>query len=86
MYKGQTVSTTKDKPTEIMKQAFSDLCDKNTPQVFIAVTVDKDMMVNFASYGVDQEGTVDLLNHMLDYIKEHESEDEFGKDDNTTLH
>ena len=74
---------------DLMVKTFAELCDKNPPQAFVAFTVGEDMMVNFASYGVDQQATADLLKHMLEYIEEkNESEEEidFGKDDNTTIH
>jgi hypothetical protein len=71
----------------LMKEAFAELCDRNPPSAFVAFTIGEDMMVNFASYGLDNEAIADLLNHMLTYIKESdESEENFGKDNNTTLH
>ena len=72
--------------TEAMKAAFADLCEENPPRAFLAITVGEDMMVNFASYGVENEGTIELLEHMLEYIKSKESEDEFGREDDTTVH
>jgi hypothetical protein len=78
-----------DEMIELMKETFVELCKKNPPEAFIAFTVGKDMMVNFASYGLDQTSTVDLLKHMLVYIQEkpeNEEEIDFGKDDNTTIH
>lgn len=71
---------------EKMVQAFVDLCEENPPKAFLAITIGEDMMVNFASFGVDNAGTVELLAHMLEYIKSKESEDEFGKQDDTTVH
>jgi|SaaInl5LU_22_DNA_1037371.scaffolds.fasta_scaffold120773_2 hypothetical protein len=78
-----------DEMIEIMTETFVKLCKSNPPEAFIAFTVGKDMMVNFASYGLDQTSTVDLLKHMLEYIEEKnpiEEEIDFGKDDNTTIH
>ena len=71
---------------EQMQQAFKDLCDENPPKAFLAITVGEDMMVNFASYGVETSGTIELLEHMLEYIKSKESEDEYGREDNTKFH
>lgn len=71
---------------EKMQQAFQDLCEENPPRAFIAITVGEDLMVNFASFGVEQEGTVELLEHMLEYIKLKESEDEFGREEDTPIH
>ena len=77
-----------DQPTlnEKMQQAFRDLCEENPPRAFIAITVGEDLMVNFASFGVEQDGTVELLEHMLEYIKSKESEDEFGREEDTPIH
>lgn len=74
------------KLNEKMKKAFADLCEENPPRAFIAITIGEDMMVNFASYGVENAGTIDLLEHMLEYIKSKESEDEYGREDNTKFH
>ena len=71
---------------EKMQQAFRDLCEENPPRAFIAITVGEDLMVNFASFGVENEGTVELLEHMLEYIKSKESEDEFGREEDTPIH
>jgi hypothetical protein len=71
---------------EKMQQAFKDLCEENPPRAFLAITVGEDMMVNFASYGVETGGTIDLLEHMLEYIKSKESEDEYGRDESTKFH
>jgi hypothetical protein len=44
-------------------------------------------MVNFATLGLDTAGTLELLNHMIEYIKQkEESEDEFGRTDATKIH
>lgn len=81
-----------DKDNEIiklMKETFAELCNKNPPEAFMAFTVGKDMAVNFASYGVNEEETKEVLRHMLEHIGgSHESKEEidFGKDDNTTIH
>jgi len=75
-----------NKLTEKMQQAFNDLCKENPPQAFVAVTVGEDMMVNFVTYGVDNAGTLDLLSHMIDHIKQKESEDDYGREEGTTLH
>ena len=75
-----------DNLTEQMQQAFADLCKENPPRAFIAITIGMDRMVNFASYGVENEGTITLLEHMLEYIKSKESEDEYGRDGNTKIH
>ncbi len=70
-----------------MQRAFKQLCDDNSPQAFVAITVGKDLMVSFASYGVDTNGTLELLAHMQEFIKQKEQkEDEHGKTDDTTLH
>ena len=74
------------KLTEAMKEAFADLCEENPPRAFLAITVGEDMMVNFASYGVENAGTIELLEHMLEYIRSKESEDEFGREDDTPIH
>ena len=78
---------TQDELVKKMQLAFEELCKDNTPKAFVAITVDKDMMVNYASYGVETAGTIDLLEHMIEYIKSNqESEDDFGRDENTTIH
>lgn len=72
---------------EQIQSAFKTLCDENPPRAFIAITVGEDMMVNFASFGVETAGTLELLEHMLDYIKQkEENEDEFGRNGNTKIH
>lgn len=71
---------------EKMQQAFRDLCEENPPRAFIAITVGEDLMVNFASFGVEEDGTIELLEHMLEYIKSKESEDEFGREEDTPIH
>lgn len=76
----------KEELLEKMKQAFADLCEDNPPRAFLAITVDEDMMVNFVTFGVEHEGTVDLLEHMLEYIKSKENEDEYGREEGATLH
>lgn len=81
-----------DKNNEIIKlmeETFAELCNKNPPQAFMAFTVGKDMAVNFASYGVSQEETKEVLKHMLEHMggsDESEEEIDFGKTDNTTIH
>ena len=71
---------------EKIQEAFGDLCKENPPRAFLAITVGEDMMVNFASYGVENAGTVELLEHMLEYIKSKESEDDYGRDEDTKFH
>ena len=71
---------------EKMQQAFRDLCEENPPRAFIAITVGEDLMVNFASFGVEEDGTIELLEHMLEYIKSKESEDDFGREEDTPIH
>lgn len=71
---------------EKIAQAFRDLCDENPPRAFLAITVGEDMMVNFASYGLETAGTIELLEHMLEYIRSKESEDDYGRDEDTKLH
>ena len=79
--------TDNENKIKLMKEAFAELCDRNPPSAFTAFTIGEDMMVNFASYGLDNEAIVDLLNHMLTHIEElNESEENFGKDDDTTIH
>lgn len=78
---------TESEIVEQMQSAFKQLCDINPPRAFLAITIGKDMMVNFASYGVETAGTIELLESMLEYIKQkEESEDEFGRDQNTSIH
>jgi hypothetical protein len=43
-------------------------------------------MVNFATLGLDTAGTLELLNHMIEYIKQKESDNEFGREDTTKIH
>ena len=69
-----------------MAQAFADLCKENPPRAFLAITVGEDMMVNFASYGLENVGSIELLEHMLEYIKSKESEDDYDRDEDTKLH
>ena len=71
---------------EKMAQAFADLCEENPPRAFLAITVSEDMMVNFASYGLENVGSIELLEHMVEYIKSKESEDDYGRDEDTKLH
>ena len=67
--------------------AFKSLCDEHPPNAFIAVTVGEDLMVNFAMLGLDTKGAVELLQHMIEYLKEkNESEDEFGRSNTTKIH
>ena len=72
--------------SEKMSQAFADLCEENPPRAFLAITVGEDMMVNFASYGLENVGSIELLEHMLEYIKSKESEDDYGRDEDTKFH
>ena len=72
--------------SEKMSQAFADLCEENPPRAFLAITVGEDMMVNFASYGLENAGSIELLEHMLEYIKSKESEDDYGRDEDTKFH
>ena len=72
--------------SEKMSQAFADLCEENPPRAFLAITVGEDMMVNFASYGLENAGSIELLEHMLEYIKSKESEDDYDRDEDTKLH
>ena len=80
------MSDEQNKLTEKMQQAFVDLCEENPPQAFVAITIGEDLMVNFASYGMDDNGTVDLLMHMVEHIKKQESEEDYGREEGTTLH
>lgn len=59
-----------------IKTAFNMLCDEHQPQIFLAVTVDKDMMVSYASYGVENQDAIELLKHMIEYFKEGDATDE----------
>ena len=81
--------THKPNPPEQIQQAFDTLCNENSPIAFLAITIGEDMMVNFASYGVDSQGAVELLEHMLEFIRnkqEQQAEDEYGRDNNTKMH
>ena len=71
---------------EKIAQAFKDLCEENPPRAFLAITIGEDMMVNFASYGLDTAGSIEILSHMLEYIKSQESEDDYGRTDKTNIH
>lgn len=75
-----------DTKQEQILAAFAELCKENPPKAFVAITVGEDLMVNFATMGLADAGTVELLQHMLDYIKQKESEDEFGRSDGTKIH
>jgi hypothetical protein len=80
------MSTTQERRLQI-EAAFKSLCDENPPKAFAAITIGEDLMVNFATLGLDTAGTLELLNHMIEYIKQkEESEDEFGRTDTTKIH
>lgn len=74
------------KLTEAMKTAFADLCEENPPRAMLAITVGEDMMVNFASYGVEPASSIELLEHMLEYIKSKGNEDDYGREEDTPIH
>ena len=42
-----------DSNVDRIKHAFNILCDENEPQIFLAITIDKDFMVNYASFGIN---------------------------------
>ena len=81
--------TETNQPTllEKIQTAFGELCKENPPKAFLAITIGEDLMVNFASYGIDTAGTLELLAHMQEYIKQKEqNEDEYGRDHATKIH
>ena len=76
-----------DNNQQQIQAAFAALCKENPPRAFVAITIGEDLMVNFATIGLDTAGTLELLNHMIEYIKQkEESEDEFGRTDATKVH
>lgn len=79
--------STNENPRQQIEAVFKSLCDENLPKAFVAITIGEDLMVNFATLGLDTAGTLELLNHMIEYIKQkEESEDEFGRKDTTKVH
>jgi hypothetical protein len=75
-----------DNNQQQIQAAFAALCKENPPRAFVAVTVGEDLMVNFATMGLSDGGAIELLQHMLDYIKQKESDNEFGREDTTKIH
>jgi hypothetical protein len=78
-----------DTPTphqEKMQYAFRQLLSENNPRAFFALTIGEDFMVNFASYGVDNDGILELLQYMIEYIKKEKAEDQYGRDEDTKIH
>lgn len=75
-----------DNNQQQIQAAFAALCKENPPRAFVAVTVGEDLMVNFATMGLSDSGAIELLQHMLDYIKQKESDNEFGREDTTKIH
>lgn len=80
------VMADQQKLMEHMQQAFRTLCEENPPRAFLAITVGEDMMVNFVTYGVESDGAIELLEHMLEHIKSKESEDHYGRNQDTKFH
>lgn len=75
-----------EKIKEQIKQVFEDLCEESPPTAFISVVIGNDGMVNFASYGLTDPNTVELLEYMIEYFKKDESEDDYGRTKDTTIH
>lgn len=68
-----------------IKNAFNILCDESQPRIFLAVTIDKDFMVNYASFGVDDKDAVNILEHMIEYFKQ-DGEDTTDEQEDRTIH
>ena len=76
-----------DELVKKMQEVVEELCKDGPPEAFVTVAVDKDMAVSYVTYGIETGGTIDLLEHMVEYIKnKQESEDDFGRDEKTTIH
>jgi len=78
--------STNENPRQQIEAVFKSLCDENLPKAFVAITIGEDLMVNFATMGLSDSGAIELLQHMLDYIKQKESDNEFGREDTTKIH
>ncbi len=75
-----------DNNQDQIQAAFAALCKENPPRAFVAITIGEDLMVNFARLGLSDAGTIELLQHMLEYIKQKESDNEVGKANTTKIH
>lgn len=72
---------------EKMHQVLDELIEINTPQAFMVITVGEDLMVNYAMFGMDADGAIELLTHTIEYVKQVKgTEDEYGRDKETRLH
>ena len=85
------MADTDDPTVQKIKGAFNQLVDDCQTQVFLAISVDKDFMVNFASYGVDDADAINLLEHMIAYFKGNDQDELKEKDNdngtkNRTIH
>lgn len=74
-----------DKIVGKIKDAFNKLCDDSQPQIFLAIAIDKDFMVNYASFGVDDKDAINILEHMIEYFKQ-DGEDADDGEENRTVH
>lgn len=72
-----------DSNIDRIKHAFNILCDENEPQIFLAITIDKDFMVNYASFGINDKDAVNILEHMIEYFKQDGDNDTDEQEDRT---
>ena len=72
--------------SEKIKTAFNMLCEEHNPQLFLAITIDKDNAVNYASYGINDEEAIAILEHMITYFKDNGEDDQYIDQENRTVH
>lgn len=72
--------------SEKIKTAFNMLCEEHNPQLFLAITIDKDNAVNYASYGINDDEAIAILEHMITYFKDNGEDDQYIDQENRTVH
>lgn len=72
--------------TEKIKNAFGMLCDEHSPELFLAITIDKDNKVNYASYGINDAEAISILEHMIEFFKNNGEDDQDIGQENRTVH
>jgi hypothetical protein len=69
-----------DEYTELFRQ----LCEKSEPTSFLAITIDSDLMTNFACSGISAVDSAEVLEQMAEYLRNQYSMEE--KNDQYTKH
>jgi hypothetical protein len=75
-----------ERATEKIRTAFDMLCDEHNPELFLAITIDKDNIVNYASYGINDAEAISVLEHMIEYFKSNGEDDQDIGQENRTVH